>query len=179
MAASIEGIVMRPLMNALNDALRTVPLPPSDPKEKTTFGVTHYTCLPSKSKPAEYECKKGFDESHQDGRYNINLVTRLAIQDKNKTLRIIWADDALKEVNPEYMKRRYWACYDTPKGLECKKGQFDSVLEEGKVKYISVPTLMPNHEWYIKQRWSRARIVDTYTDWQIHSSDLNNTNSKS
>lgn len=175
MSATIEGAVMRPLMNALNDALRTIPLPPNDPKEKTTLGVTHYTCVPSKSKPAEYECMKGYNDTLDGTRYMPNLVTKLAVQDERERLRIIWADTVVEELKPSYMNLRYWACYDTKNGLECQKGEFQSATDEGRVKYISVPTLMPNHEWYIKQRWSRARIVDKYSDW----SDLNNSNSKS
>lgn len=178
-ATSVESWIMRPIAVAINNATRTVSLPPEKPNEKEPFGITHYTCLPSKSIEAGYECKKGFDSSLNDERYIANLVTKLAIQDSDSRLRIIYADDAINHVKPDRLKTPYWACYDTLSGLECQEGHFQSATEEGRVKYISVPTLMPSHEWYIKQRWPRARVVEKYTDWQLPMPDLNKTDSKS
>lgn len=172
-SASVEAWVMRPVIVGLNNMFRSVP--PEPPKEKTTFGMTHYTCLPSKSKPAEYECKKGFDASLEDQRHHPNPVMQLLVEEERGVYRHKYVDEVTA---PDDKRVPYFACYYTNTvRTECVKGQFKNPFEEGRVKYVSVPTLVPKqaHEWYIQQRWPRTRIVEEYTPMV---SDLNKPDSK-
>lgn len=174
MSITSDTIFGKTLLDSVNSVFQTAAKPPPPPKQKTTFGLTHYTCLPSKSTPAEYECVKGYDETIDDNRYHGNLVTQLLVRGPNSTLRHIYADEAPRRVLPEFMNDEYYVCYPAEDGdVECKKGQFDSALEEGKVKYISVPALLPSHEWYIKKRWPNMRVVDKFSDWKTQTTDLN------
>jgi hypothetical protein len=169
-ASTVESWLMRPVVIALNNVTCSVP-PPEPPKQ--TWGMTHYTCLPSKSRPADYECKKGYDVSLDDQRHHPNPVLQVLIEDQ---FGVYHHKDVDELIVPSEKKIPYLACYYAEKArTECVKGQFKNPFEEGRVKYISVPSLMPSHEWYIKQRWPRARIVDDYSPMV---SDLNKTDSK-
>lgn len=174
MASSVsETLLTPPVVNALNVLMNTTGAPPPkvpEPKE-SLLGFTHYTCLPSRSKPATYECVKNYKGSVVEDSLYTTLTTKISIQTDSKAWKFFTPEELHALPTKSNLERKsYLVCYEgADTRMECQKGTFRSPLQEGKPYKLKIPTLLPSHQTFLNFCAVKFQIVPAFTEWSARS----------
>lgn len=174
-SSTAETLLTQPVVDALNTLLSTTGKPPqSSPKKPSSspFGFTYYTCLPSRTTPATYECVKDCPIQVDKHMVYTGLTTRLGIQESPHTWKFVAPEDVETLYVRESLQKEYLVCYNKPttaqpSGIECVPGKFKHPFEEGKPYILRVPTFFPNHQSYASMIQPNLKLVPAFSTYGV------------